>query len=145
MEDFSIKAIVIGVSLFVTMMTLTAILIYFNTAREVSDIVSSRVDIAETYDRIMSAGMDSGYITGVEVRSLINKYAGKDNVIINIRGDNGIVANNVNSNWIRSNGLISEQKLDLINPVWNCKVDKVQNSENIILEISLNVDNTEED
>ena len=33
-----------------------------------------------------------------------------------------------------------KDKLNLINPVWNCKVDKVENQGKITLNISLNVE-----
>ena len=85
MEDLPIKAIVIGVSVFVTMAVLSAILIYFNTAKGVSDIVSKRIDIADLYDSIMNEDKFETTLTGVEIRSLITKYVGNSNVRINIK------------------------------------------------------------
>ena len=148
MEDLPVKAIVIGVSVFVTMTVLSALILYFNTAKGVAEIVQKRIDIAEDYDRVMNADVFEDVLTGVEVRSLINKYAGNSNVKINIvaiSGEDVTGYSNINNAWRRSNGLISEQKLDLINPIWNCKVDKVQSREGTTLKISLDVDNTEED
>ena len=55
MEDAGVKAIVIGVSLFVTMLTVTAIVMYYNTAMSISKEVTDRVDIAATYDYIMKS------------------------------------------------------------------------------------------
>lgn len=155
MEDFSIKAIVIGVSLFVTMMTLSAILIYFNTARSIADEVNKRTDIASSYDYIMNDDTYEDKLSGVEVRSLINKYAGSEKVIINILSisgqdpsnykerdinDDKIKYININNNtsWV-ANNMIKDAMLDLINPVWNCNVNKVENLGQITLNIDLDV------
>ncbi|MBQ8044295.1 MAG: hypothetical protein IJ272_09175 [Clostridia bacterium] len=147
MEDFSIRAIVIGVSLFVTMMTLSAILIYFNTARSIADEVNKRTDIASSYDYIMNSDDFSDELTGVEVRSLINKYAGNKDVRINIVSISGQEVegyDNVNNKWLKSlndnASLISEEKLDLVNPVWDCIVNKVENQGRITLNIGLDVE-----
>ena len=148
MEDFSIRAIVIGVSLFVTMLTLTAILMYFNTARGIADEVNKRTDIASSYDYIMNPDTYEDELTGVEVRSLINKYVAKKDIEINVEFIDGTKINNVNnrsvssaedSGWLIVENdmakIISEEKLDLINPVHNFTVNKVDKSNKIILEI----------
>lgn len=150
MEDFSIRAIVIGVSLFVTMLTLTAILLYFNTAREAVEVVNKREDIASSYDRIMNSETYEDNLSGVDVRTLINKYAESDSVEINIiKIGNKEVSKyqNINNNWlitINNEGdlprkIISEEKLDLIDPAWTNHVDKVENRGKIILNLTLNV------
>ena len=158
MEDLSIKAIFIGVSVFVTMTVLTIIIIYYNTAKGVADVVSRRTDIASSYDIIMNADNFEDELTGVDVRSLITKYVGNDDVKINIVEINGeepsmykknVNYNNVNNNstWtINSNGarIVRESKLDIINPTWNCRVEKVQNREKITLNIYLNVEKSGE-
>lgn len=142
MEDLPIKAIVIGVSLFVTMAVVSALMIYFNTAKGIADTISERIDIASTYEDILNKDEGEGVLTGVEVRSLISKYMGKSNVRINIVSVSGTnnTHNNINNRWIDRNGVISEEKLDIINPVWNCYVKKVKSGENIRFEISLDVE-----
>lgn len=152
MEDFSIRAIVIGVSLFVTMLTLTAILLYYNTARQVADAVSRREDIASSYERIMNKEVFEDDISGVDVRSLINKYAGVEYVEINIIkiGNTTIEDNdnykNINNSWLinidkndESVAIISEKGLDIINPSWKNHVEKIESEGKIIINISLNV------
>lgn len=157
MEDLPVKALIIGVSVFVTMMVLSAIIIYFNTAKTVADSVSDRIDIASVYDDIMKSDVFEDVITGVEVRSLINKYAGNTSVAINIVEISGQATssyNNVNNAWLVTLNadarLISEQKLDLINPIWNCTVEKetvvvnsFNNTTKTILNVSLDVDKNE--
>lgn len=160
MEDLPIKAIVIGVSVFVTMAVLSALILYFNTARGVSDIVQKRADIAITYDSIVNEDKFEDNLTGVQVRSLITKYVGNSNVRINIVEIEGMTPEdykkkdvnnedinyknvNNNSNWVKTqNGakIIKESKLDIINPIWNCKVDKVKNTDTITLNIRLDVE-----
>ena len=160
MEDLPIKAIVIGVSVFVTKAVLSALILYFNTARGVSDIVQKRADIAITYDSIVNEDKFEDNLTGVQVRSLITKYVGNSNVRINIVEIEGMTPEdykkkdvnnedinyknvNNNSNWVKTqNGakIIKESKLDIINPIWNCKVDKVKNTDTITLNIRLDVE-----
>lgn len=146
MEDLPVKAIVIGVSLFVTMLVLSTIIIYFNTARGIADTVSNRTDIADTFDYIMNSDDFSDVLTGVEIRSLINKYAANDKVEINILSISGLATDeykNINNTWlvnVKWNSVqISEEKLDIINPVWKNRVEKVNISNKTILNISLNV------
>lgn len=150
MEDLPVKAIVIGVSVFVTMAVLSAILMYFNTARGIADTVSNRTDIADSYDSIMNSDNFEDYLTGVEVRSLITKYVGSSEVKINIIEISGMKTNsgdfsnvNNNSKWLKTESyakIIRESVLDIINPVWNCKVEKVKNGDNITLNIRLDVE-----
>ena len=146
MEDLPVKAIVIGVSLFVTMLVLSTIIIYFNTARGIADTVSNRADIADTFDYIMNSDDFSDELTGVEIRSLINKYAANESVEINILSISGLATDeyvNINNSWlvnVKWNSVqISEEKLDIINPVWKNRVEKVNTSNKTILNISLNV------
>lgn len=152
MEDYSIKAIVIGVSLFITMMTITVIIMYFDTARGLADEVNKRTDIATSFDAIMNSENFEQNLTGVEVRSLINKYAGNDKVQINIVEISNVATSayvNINNKYVGSNGwlvklnsksnIISEEKLNIIEPIWKCKVNKVENSGIVELNIKLNV------
>lgn len=149
MEDASIKAIVIGVSLFITIITLTAVIMYFNTAKDVADQVNNRTDIAASFDNIVNSDNFEELLSGVEVRSLINKYVRVENVEINITTVDGVDYNNINNTYTNDGGwliklnervsIISEEKLNLIDPAWNCKVEKVENSIKKILNIRLNV------
>lgn len=142
MEDFSIKAIVIGVSVLVTIVTLSVIIIYYNAARNTANIVMNRTDIASSYEEIVNADNFEGNLSGVEVRSLIRKYAGNENVrisIVEIAGKETDKYNNVNNSWCK-NSMIMEDKLDMIEPTSvNHAVKTVYNPENIVIEISLNV------
>lgn len=143
MEDFSIRAIVIGVSLFVTMLTLSAIIIYYNTARSVADVVTNREDIAFSFEQLEEQDDFEGNLSGVEVRSLIRKYAGNNVVkinIIKIAKEDTNKYNNVNNSWFDGN-IIMEDKLDMIEPVSNNLVVKSVDKKGITtIDLSLNVD-----
>ena len=152
-EDITTRAVIIGVSLFVTIATLSAIILFYNSARRTADVISQRTDIATSFDEIMNSDSYENTLTGVEVRELINKYAGNENVEINIisisqrpvEGYDNI--NNKEDDWLitikevnkREYKVISEEKLDMINPVWTCLVTKTQNQNKVILNVSLNV------
>lgn len=147
MEDFSVRAIVIGVSLFVTMLTLSAILMYFNTARSIADEVNKRTDIANSYDYIMNEGASEDELSGVEVRSLIHKYAGNTSVNINVSitiDGKKEVYNNVNNTWLKTINenakLVNEEKMDVINPASTYTVNKVQKQSKITININLVVE-----
>lgn len=141
MEDYAIKAIFIGVSVFVTILTLSAVILYFNTARSVADVVNERTDIAMLFDEIMNSDNFETTLTGVQVRSLINKYAGNEKVHINIINIKGTAVNfeNVNNAWLNEINVVSEQKLDLIDPAWTNRVEKVKNEGTTTLNLYLNV------
>lgn len=142
MEDYPIRAIVIGVSVFVTMLTLSVILIYYNTARNTANVAMKRTDIASSFEEIVNADNFEGNLSGVEVRSLIRKYAGKENVRINIVEIKGVKTdkyNNVNNSWCE-NSMILDKKLDMIEPTsTNHAVKTVENADSIVIEISLDV------
>ena len=143
MEDYAVRAVIIGVSLFVTMITLSAVLMYFNTARSIADEVNKRTDIAQTFDEIVNGDKFEMDLTGVQIRSLINKYAGSEDVEINILTISGETVEdymNINHSWLDQNtNLISEAKMSIIDPAWTNHVDKVHNFGKITLNIRLDV------
>lgn len=89
-ENALIKALYIGVSLFVTVITITAITLYYNIARSsIKDIGSGtdfdtvyREDIKET---LLKTG-GNNKITGTQVKNLVNYYYDNINVQIKIDG-----------------------------------------------------------
>lgn len=159
MDDFPVRALIIGVSIFVVMMVFSAIIIYFNTARTVADSVSNRTDIAQLYEEIMNRDNFETVISGVDIRSLIIKYARNEDVEINIVSISDVYTSqykNINNKYIEAGGwlqyinesssLISEVKLDMINPIWDCKVEKkvvivdaFKETTKAILDISLDI------
>jgi len=143
MEDNSIRAILIGVAVFIAAITISVIVFYFSTAKKVADNVSSRVDIAESFDITTNSNIDEDNLTGVDIRSLIKKYAGSDEVTINILTIKGEIhkIDNVNNLWKidENTNIISEEKLDIIDPTMKCSVDKEEKDGKIIIKVHLNV------
>ena len=143
MGDFSVRATIIGVSLFITMITFTAVFMYFNSARSIADEVNKRIDIAATFDYIMNPEITEAYLTGVEVRSLITKYANNKEVTINIlkiSGENVTGMNNINNAWLYgASKLLRDDKMHIINPIWKNRVTKEETRHGITLNLELDV------
>ena len=144
-EDFSVKALFIGVSVAITMLVLSLIMTYFTTATKLADAANRRMDIPDTYDAIMkSKNLFEDKLTGTEVRSLIRKYANDKYVTVNIVSVNDDpegegVENAVNRTWYDSSvGIIKETKLCLINPSWLNKVEKFESGKYTTLKVYLN-------
>ena len=140
MEDISVKAIIIGVSLFITIVTLSVIVLYFNTARQAADAVNQRMDIARVYDEVINREKFEGELFGVDVRSLINHYASDRKVIIQYDIDGNGVADltNINKDWLNAEtGVISESMLNSINPVSKYMITKNYNASNSITYIMI--------
>lgn len=90
MEENVTRALVIGVSVFVITLTISLLMIYFNIAKDMATAANSRIDIADTYDAIVTnKEKTSAYLTGVEIRELIRKYAGNKSVRIDIKSIKG--------------------------------------------------------
>lgn len=127
MEDVSIRAVVIGVSLFVTMITVTAILSFYNVSILTAQAFNKRVNIAEEYDYIMNSDVFTDELTGVELRNLINKYANNAEVVIFLKMNDKEIYENINNKWLNSIGNISEAQLNVINPSDKYRVTKTSN------------------
>ena len=89
-ENALTKALYVGVSLFVTVITITAIIAYYNIARSsIKDIGSGtdfdtvyREDIKET---LLKTG-ENNKITGTQVKNLVSYYYDNINVQIKVDG-----------------------------------------------------------
>lgn len=144
MNDYTMKAILYAVSLFVTMVTLTLLITYYNTSKLISDAANNRTDIAGMMEEIVSGQeVFNEELSGTEIRSLIRKYAGDEKVEINIISISGLGVvdyDNVNNLWFDENDrMIKESMLSIVNPVWNNKVEKTTSGEKVILTVELDV------
>lgn len=140
MENQAIRAIFIGVSLFVIMITLSLVLTYLNTAKSLADSVSDRVDIAETtkdysyYVDIIESEREEEYneyikLNGVEIRSLLRKFAGDEKMHIKIKVKEKTYSDvNTTLPWYdTTTGLLNEAMLSHFNPVSNYDVEILLN------------------
>ncbi|MBR6688472.1 MAG: hypothetical protein IKL68_00445 [Clostridia bacterium] len=130
-EDFGIKAMFIGLSVFVAMLVLTLLVNYYNVAKGISKQAQLKMDIPETFDAIVkNHNQVEDKISGAELQSLIRKYAYDDTVTINIVS----VSNDdspekkqyhINKTWFDSSlGIVKETMLSTINPSWVILVEK---------------------
>lgn len=93
-ESAPIRAIVIGVSTFLAIATISAVLMYYNTAKQMASNVGRGQDFAQNYEKSIQDILKTGsynvennvYITGADVKNLLNYFHGNDNVWISISG-----------------------------------------------------------
>ena len=92
-ESAPIRAIVIGVSTLLAVATISAVLMYYNSAKQLASNVGRGQDFAANYEQSIQDLLVSGtenvtgnsYITGADVKNLINYFYDKDDVEVNIR------------------------------------------------------------
>lgn len=91
-ENTSVRTIVIGVSLLVAIATISAVLVYYNTARNLASRATKNVEFASRYEEYIKDILISGsynvsnnnYVTGTDTKNLLNYFYGEDTVIIDI-------------------------------------------------------------
>ncbi len=88
MDDSTpMRALTIGVSIFIALATITAIMIYYNTAKNAAGIIGNQAkDIATSYRQdIEDMLLSGGTITGTDVINLLNYFKNDQNVNITIK------------------------------------------------------------
>lgn len=93
-ESAPIRAIVIGVSVLLAIATISAVLMYYNTAKQMASNVGRGQDFAENYEQSIQDILEKGtynvsgteYITGADVKNLLNYFYNDENVRISIYG-----------------------------------------------------------
>ena len=143
-EDYTIKAVFIGVSVFVTMTILVLVLNYYNTAKQIANKINLKMDIPDTFDYIMKNydALDDK-ISGAELQALIRKYANREDISINIISISGHpdaegIEENINNTWFdKELGIVNELELSKINPSWVNLVEKEVTDNHITLNVSL--------
>lgn len=84
-EGISIRAITIGVSVFIAIATMSVVLIYYSTAKNTVSEIGTGLDISVAYNRNIEKILIKETITGEELKNLINYYYKNLDVDINIR------------------------------------------------------------
>ena len=93
-ESAPIRAIVIGVSVLLAMATISGVLMYYNTAKQMASNIGRGQDFAANYEQsiqdILLSGTSSvagtNDITGADVKNLLNYFYADDTVNIKITG-----------------------------------------------------------
>lgn len=91
-ESAPIRAIVIGVSTLLAVATISAVLMYYNTAKQMASNVGRGQDFAANYDQsiqdILTAGTynvsGTNYITGADVKNLLNYFSNSETMKIKV-------------------------------------------------------------
>lgn len=123
-ESNAMRAITIGVSVFVAIITITGVLTYYGIVRDTAKNIGSGNDIGEKYSKdienILLRGSYKGnsdeynYLTGTEVLNLLNYFYKNENVRIDIQNiqyvkDDGTIDNLVST---QENVNITEDKFN---------------------------------
>ena len=146
-EDYAIKAVFIGLSVFIIMIVLSLIIAYYSAAKGIAKQAQLKMDIPESFDAIIKRqNQIEDKISGAELQSLIRKYAADPDVTINIvsvsnddSAENKQWAINRSSKWYdRSLGIVKETQLSTINPSWVVLVEKEEIGNKITLNVHLN-------
>lgn len=87
-ESSSIKAIMIGVGVFISIATITAVMSYYNSSKDLVRAAGSGVDFNEQYSNYIEGVLlktdGNSYITGNDVKNLLNYFYKSDRTEINI-------------------------------------------------------------
>lgn len=83
MDENASRAVFIGVSVLVAIITITVVLNFYRTAKN-SASVANRYDITTTDNAYLNRVLEKEKITGAELRYLLNYYYENKNVNINI-------------------------------------------------------------
>lgn len=85
-ESTAMRALIIGVSVFMAIATITAVMVYYNTAKSTAGVVGSRsVDIEKSYRQdIEDAFFYKTEITGTDVINILNYFKENTSYKINV-------------------------------------------------------------
>lgn len=97
MESSAIRAIMIGAALFITMITISAVMMYFNSAKDLVTNVGSGSALSENYSTyIKDLILTKGKVTGADVKNIINYFYENESAEINISIRRNFSNKNVN-------------------------------------------------
>ncbi len=84
MEDVSVRAITIGVGVIVALVTITAVLTYYNTAKDAVRQIGSGTDIAGLYEKSIEDILLKNKVSGTDIKNILNYFVGRQDVNINV-------------------------------------------------------------
>ena len=86
MEDTTVRAITIGVGVLISIVTITAVLTYYNTAKDTVREIGSATDISGLYDKSIEDILLKSKISGTDIKNIINYFKGRNDVQITANG-----------------------------------------------------------
>jgi len=81
-DDILVRAVTIGASVFITLATVTAVMMYYNTAKIAVTNVGSGTNIEEKYRQDIKNTLYNEVATGAEVRNILQYFS--ENYEVNI-------------------------------------------------------------
>jgi hypothetical protein len=83
-EDTTVRAITIGASIFITLATISLVLIYYNTAKSSVQKIGTGVNVEESYRNDIEETLSKQTMTGTEFKNLVNYFYKRTDVNITI-------------------------------------------------------------
>lgn len=86
--DNAIRAITIGVSTFIAVITISAIMMYYSSARDVVQSIGTGTNLAQNYNEYIKDILvkPGGKLLGSDVKNILNYFYGNNSVEIIIEG-----------------------------------------------------------
>lgn len=84
MSDVVTRAIMIGASVFIAIITISAVMTYYNVAQNAARSVGTGVDIAGLKNQNITDSLLKQTVTGTEVKNIINYFYQNKNVHVNV-------------------------------------------------------------
>lgn len=118
------RAIMIGAGLFITMITISAIILYYNSAKQLVDNVTDNTDISGNYseyirDTVLSNGR---IITGADVKNILNYFYGSARTEISVTIRNNFANEDMKLSTPETYNDVTNDKTEFTN-VYNQIVD----------------------
>lgn len=92
MEDVSVRAITIGVGVLLAIVTISAVFMYYNTAKQTVRDIGAGTDIAGLYEKSVRDILIKNELTGTDVKNLL--YYAETNSDLKIKLEDVTVYNN---------------------------------------------------
>lgn len=109
-ESNAIKAIVIGVSTFIATITISAVVMYYGTAKATVQAIGTGEDLSQNYsDYIVDILLYNTTTDGIGVKNILNYFYLNDRVNVNIikMTNMGSVKDSINNNVTEKKNLIN--------------------------------------
>lgn len=142
MSELSFRTLLIAVGIFITLATISALMIYYNVSVSTATAASDRTNIEFEYNRSVERILSQDILTGVDFKNIVRNYFMDSTVKINILKIKGINTTdmpnperyeNINNNWAIESTvdsekvkILSESRMEIINPSYKIKRENIE-------------------